>query len=82
MPLKKIILSNNSNDFLTEEQINDIIFDGQYPSSNSELQKLKREIEINKASECIIINNINDINSKRVQVEENLRMIKEDKIIE
>jgi hypothetical protein len=81
LPLKKIILSNNSNEFLTEEQINDIIFDGQYPSSNSELQKLKREIEINKASECVIINNINEINSKIAQIEENLRMMKEDKNI-
>jgi hypothetical protein len=81
LPLKKIILSNNSNEFLTEEQINDIIFDGQYPSSNSELHKLKREIEINKASECVIINNINEINSKIAQIEENLRMMKEDKNI-
>ena len=81
LQLKKFILSNKTNEFLTEEQINDIIFDGQLSSKNSEIHKLKREIEINKASECVIINNINDLSSKLVQVEENLKMIKEEKNI-
>lgn len=81
LTLKKYILSNKSGDFLTEEQISDVIFDGQSFSVNSEIQKLKREIEINKASECVIINNYNEINSKIVQVEENLKMLKEEKNI-
>ena len=79
--LKKYILSNKSGDFLTEEQISDVIFDGQSFSVNSEIEKLKREIEINKASECVIINNYNEINSKKAQVEENLKMLKEEKNI-
>ena len=62
--LKKIILSNKSSDFLSEKQINEIIFDTPSSSSNSDIQKLKREIEINKASESVIINNYNEINSK------------------
>ena len=77
--LKKYILSNKSNDFLSEEQINDIIFDEESISSNSEIQKLKREIEINKASECVVINNYNEINSKISQIKENLKMLKEEK---
>jgi hypothetical protein len=44
LTLKKYILSNKSGDFLTEEQISDVIFDGQSFSVNSEIQKLKREI--------------------------------------
>ena len=81
LTLKKYILSNKSGDFLTEEQISDVIFDGHIFSVNSEIQKLKREIEINKASECVIINNYNEINSKIAQVEENLKMLKEEKNI-
>ena len=79
IPLKKYILSNESKDFLTEVQINDIIFDGQFPSSNFELNKLKREIEINRASECVIVNNINQIKSKIQQIKENIKMMKEEK---
>ena len=78
--LKKIILSNKSSDFLSEKQINEIIFDSPSSSSNSDIQKLKREIEINKASESVIINNYNEINSKIAQIEENLKMLKEEKM--
>ena len=79
--LKKYILANGSNDFLNEEQINEIIFDDQVYCNNSEIQKLKREIEINKASQCVIINNCNEISSKKAQIEENLKMLKEEKNI-
>ena len=66
--LKKYILANGSNDFLNEEQINEIIFDDQAYSINSEIKKLKREIEINKASQCVIINNCSEIGSKKAQL--------------
>ena len=79
LPLKKYILANKSNDFLTEDQINDIIFDGQFPSSNFEIKNLKKELEVNKASESVIINNINNINGKIEQIKENLKMLKEEK---
>ena len=79
IPLKKYILSNKSKDFLTEAQINELIFDGQFPSSNPEIKKLKREIEINKASEYVIINNIKEIKSKIEQIKENIKMLKEEK---
>ena len=80
LKLKKYILSNKSRDFLTEQQINDIILDSPKNSKNSDIQKLKREIKINKASECVIINNYNEINSKIAQIEENLKMLKEEKM--
>ena len=89
LKLKKYILANNaemgteefeSNFFLTEEEINDIILDNVDISQNSEIIKLKRDIEINKASEKVIINNYNEINSKIAQIQENLKMLKEEKI--
>ncbi len=79
LKLKNYILSNKSNDFLSEEQINDIILDPS-GSQSPEIHKLKREIAINKASECVIINNYNEIKSKIAQIEENLKMLKEEKM--
>ena len=79
LPLKKCILSNKYGNFLTEEQINDIIFEGDFPSIDNEIRKLNREIEINNASECVIINNMNEINGKITQTEENIKMLKEEK---
>ena len=89
LKLRKYILANNaeigiedcdSNFFLTEEEINDIILDNIDISQNDEIIKLKRDIEINKASEKVIINNYNEINSKIAQIQENLKMLKEEKI--
>ena len=89
LKLRKYILANNaeigiedcdSNFFLTEEEINDIILDNIDISQNEEIIKLKRDIEINKASEKVIINNYNEINSKIAQIQENLKMLKEEKI--
>ena len=80
LKLKKYILSNKTKDFLTEQQINDLILESPKDSKNSDIQKLKREIAINKASECVIINNYNEINSKIAQIEENLKMLKEEKM--
>ena len=79
LKLKKYILSNKSKDFLSEQQINDIILDPAW-SQNSEIQKLKRDISINKASECVIINSYNEIKTKIAQIEENLKMLKEEKM--
>ena len=80
MKLKKCILSNKSNDFLSEHQINDIILEPIKSSKNSDIQKLRREIAVNKASETVIINNYKEINSKIAQIEENLKMLKEEKM--
>ena len=89
LQLKKIILAKNIqkigkdeqnfNFFLTEEEINDIILENIDISKNPEIIKLKRDIEINKASEKFIMNNYNEINSKIAQIQENLKMLKEEK---
>ena len=91
LKLRKYILANSAhykdyesddlecNFFLTENEINDIILDNVDLSKNSEIIKLKRDIEINKASEKVIINNYNEINSKIIQIQENLKMLKEEK---
>ena len=91
MKLRKYILANSaqlselgdgdndSNLFLNEKEINDIILDNIDLSQDSEIIKLKRDIEINKASEKVIINSYNDINSKIAQIQENLKMLKEEK---
>ena len=79
LKLKKYILSNKSKDFLTEQQINDIILDPT-SSQNPEIRRLKREIAVNKASESVIINNYNEIKSKIAQIDENLKMLKEEKM--
>ena len=84
--LRKYILSNSpgfgndiSNFFLTENEINDIIMENIDLNKNSEIIKLKRDIEINKASGKVIINSYNDIKSKLAQIQENLKMLKEEK---
>ena len=89
LQLKKIILSKNIknresgekkfNFFLTVDEINDIILENIDISKNTEIIKLKRDIEINKASEKFIMNNYNEINSKIAQIQENLKMLKEEK---
>ena len=89
LQLKKIILAKNIqkigkdeqnfNFFLTKEEINDIILENIDISKNPEIIKLKRDIEINKASEKVIMNNYNEINSKIAQIQENLKMLKEEK---
>ena len=80
LKLKKYILLNKSNNFLSEKQINDIIFDPPNGSKNPDVQKLRREIAVNKASENVIVNNYNEIKAKIAQIEENLKMLKEEKM--
>ena len=81
--LTKYIISNN-NDFLNQNQINSVLSNNPLNYENeseclSEIAKAKRESEIIKASENVIINNINDIQKKKEQINENLKMIKEEK---
>ena len=80
LKLKKYILLNKSDGFLSEQQINDIILEPSIDSKNVDVQKLKREIAINKASQCVVINNYNEIKAKIAQIEENLKMLKEEKM--
>ena len=75
--ITKDITFNRKNDFLTNEQIDDIL----YKSSNSEnINKIMKKIEINKASENFVMNNINMLKDKICSVNEILLMLNEDKI--
>ncbi len=75
----KMNIENSDNFFLNEKEINDIILEESEEINDSEIKKLKRDIEINKVSENIIINNYKEINSKIEQIQENLKMLKEEK---
>ena len=78
--LSKYILENDiNNKILSQEQINDIYFKNKNKNEN-EIKQLVREIEINKASESVIINNKKETNKKLEQINENLKMLKEEKL--
>ena len=78
--LSKYILENDiNNKILSQEQINEIYFKNKNDNEN-EIKQLVREIEINKASESVIINNKKEINKKFEQINENLKMLKEEKL--
>ena len=78
--MTKYILSNTLNDFLTQEQIDDILYVSQNQNNSDEIQRILKEIEINKASENVIINNINILKEKLNNINEILNMSKEDRV--
>ena len=79
--LKKYILSNKINEFLSDEQIYDILLKTQNIPKNKEnmIQKNNQKLNILKENEKSIIKNKNDLISKINEVEENLKMMKEEK---
>ena len=79
--LKKYILSNKLNQFLTDEQIDDIMSKTQTLCKNDNLiQKIEKEFSINKDQLNNIKNSINKINYQINEIEENLQMMKEEKM--
>ena len=78
--LSKYALENDiNNKILSQEQINEIYLKNKNRNEN-EIRQLVKEIEINKASESVIINNKNEINKKAEQIDENIKMLKEEKL--
>ena len=76
--MTKYIISNNINEFLTKEQINDIINNSIQPNqSNNKNDKN----DINNGLEIEINEEINKIKEKIEQINENLMMMKEEKKI-
>ena len=67
------------NDVLSKEQINEIYMKTKNKNIN-EIKQLQRDIEINNASESFIINNKIEVTKKLEQINENLRMLKEEKL--
>ena len=80
--LSKYAIENNiNNNILSPEQINEILKSKNNQMKNEdEIKQIMRELEINKASESVIINNKKEINKKNEQINENLKMIKEEKL--
>ena len=80
--LKQYILSNKINEFLSDEQIYDVLLKSKFiPKNKNEYIKQKHNQKINmlKINEKSINKNKNDLISKINEVEENLKMMKEEK---
>ena len=81
LPLIKYIFSHNVEDgFLSKEQIEDVLNSkNNYITDEDELKKIYKEKEVNKASQNVIKNNISEYKIKKEQIEENLKMLEEEK---
>ena len=78
--MTKYIISNNINEFLTKEQINDIINNSiQQNQNNNNINNNRKQINNNLGKE--INEEINKIKEKIGQISENLLMMKEEKKI-
>ena len=82
--ISSVILKNkdNKNDILTNEQISDILIKVKKYNENFDEKKEKQNKDIigyNKMKENNILNNIKEINLKINQIDETLRMLKEEK---
>lgn len=81
LPLIKNIFSNNVEDgFLSKEQIEDVLKSNNNNSTDEdEIKKINKEKEVNKASQNVIKNNIFEYKIRKEQIEENLKMLEEEK---
>jgi len=81
LPLIKSIFSNKVEDgFLSKEQIEDVLNSrNNNVTDEDELRKINKEKEVNKASQNVIKNNIFEYKNKKEQIEENLKMLEEEK---
>ena len=81
LPLIKNIFSNNVEDgFLSKEQIEDVLkSNNNNETDEDEIKKINKEKEVNKASQNVIKNNIFEYKIRKEQIEENLKMLEEEK---
>ena len=75
--MTKYIISNNINEFLTKEQIDDIINNSVHFNQNSNINNIEKELNNNFEND--INEDINVIKDKINQINENLTMMKEEK---
>ena len=79
--LSKYILSNNLNEFLTKEQINEIIIDSKKSKTHeSNILKYKKDIENQEMIKKNILSNIKELKEKENQIKELLKMTREEKL--
>ena len=80
--LKKYLFSNNYNQFLSDEQIDDILSKTQNITKNDNLiQKTEKEFLENKEELKAVEKEKNKILNKINEIKENIKMLKEEKII-
>ena len=80
--LKKYLMTNNYNQFLTDEQIDDILSKTQNLTKNENLiQKNEKEYQIKKEELTEAENERKKVLDKINEIKENLKMLKEEKII-
>ena len=80
--LKKYLFSNNYNQFLSDEQIDDILSKTQNITKNDNLiQKTEKEFLENKEVLKAVEKEKNKILNKINEIKENIKMLKEEKII-
>ena len=81
--IKYIFSKKSKNCFLSKEEIDNILKNKNINNNLSveeELKKINKELEINKASKRVIENNYFNYNIKKAQINENLKMLEEEKI--
>ena len=77
---EKLISNKNQNDILTNEQINEIIKIKKKKENSHDIKEKQNEIiNNNKKKEQDIINNIKAINMKKNEINERIKMLKEEK---
>ena len=80
--LKKYLMTNNYKQFLTDEQIDDILSKTQNLTKNENLiQKTEKEYQIKKEELIEAENERKKVLDKINEIKENLKMLKEEKII-
>ena len=80
--IKYTIEKNINNKILSQEEINEINKKNKdnNETKNNKIKELKREIEIYKASESVILNNQKDLKLNLEKFNENFKMLKEEKL--
>ena len=82
MQLIKYIYVNkiiDNTDFLSKQQIKNILLEKNNLSNNDEIKKILKEKEVNIISQNIIEKNILEKNSQKSQLEEHIKMLEEEK---
>ena len=78
--LSKYILSNSGSDFLTNEQIEDIITNVNSPNEkNTELKRIRIELQSYETTKQNILSQLEEKQMKYSELENTLRMLKEEK---
>ena len=74
--LSKYAIENNiNNNILSPDQINEILkCKNNQMKNEDEIKQIMRELEINKASESVIINNKKEINKKNEKINKNIKI--------